>query len=633
MQYQSDLFLRHYHLHQEGELLQFLALVQPQLPQKVRPELNRSLGISANGISGRPMPPAPPAGPRKLPEDLEGDAPPRPQRQSSDLPSRGAPPPVPGRPDGPRSPPARPNRASYAEEPSSPTSPVDRPQPRTAPPIPQGIATMPPAPVSDSRPPPPPPPTAAPSTRQSTGTESLRVVDDGDDGESDYEGDYDTDIASGASHKNALNKVQEKQSSIDSEDAPRQPSVSGPPPIPTVQRGVPPPPPNQSPGNRASVDVPRAPPPAPPTRDTGVAGLDYDPYSYQAPTHGISSPTLKPGSLESPLQQASDPSLYSEFGAAGRSMPPIPPLSSPGYERAPPPPPPGASRPSRELPRKSMEAPRQSMNAARASTEPSRSSLDHGQIAQDVDLAEESVWWSQTNNPPPVFQNRNDLLCEFEDSTTSKRGGRTTISRDVYVLFQDYSQTIITARFDPKIPSDATLEQRHEPPPRLRKEQLEDLHSRIGSAISAAASAKQNSTIGDGTAHALVVDLVQAQPNALLPVGNRAYGALVYANMANATVQQYDEIRPGDIIAFRNAKFSGKHGAMHGKYSEDVGKPDHVGIVTEWDGTKKKVRALEQGRENRKAKIESFRVGDLKSGEIRIFRAMDRSSIGWESGS
>ena len=129
---------------------------------------------------------------------------------------------------------------------------------------------------------------------------------------------------------------------------------------------------------------------------------------------------------------------------------------------------------------------------------------------------------------------------------------------------------------------------------------------------------------------ALVRDLMSALPDALLPVGVRAYGALVYANLANASVRQFDEIRPGDIVTFRNTKFQGHRGAMHTKYSIEVGKPDHVGVVIDWDGTKKKVRAWEQGRESKKVKAESFKFGDMKSGEVKVWRVMARSWVSWE---
>jgi len=177
---------------------------------------------------------------------------------------------------------------------------------------------------------------------------------------------------------------------------------------------------------------------------------------------------------------------------------------------------------------------------------------------------------------------------------------------------------------------DVSLEQRHEPPPaKLRQDQLEEAYNQFGRLIAEQVNAKQNNVVGDGSPHSLVVELLKAYPSALPPVGTRAYGALVYANLANASVQQHDEIRPGDIVSFRNAKFQGKHGGLHQRYQLEAGKPDHVGIVIEWDGTKKKIRAAEQGRESKKMKIESFRLGDLRSGEVRVWRVMSRSWVNW----
>ncbi len=269
--------------------------------------------------------------------------------------------------------------------------------------------------------------------------------------------------------------------------------------------------------------------------------------------------------------------------------------------------------------------------SGRRSMDQPRTSNEHGYIAATVDLALNTQWWVQPNMPPPVFQQRQDLIYEVEESTSSKRGGKTTISRDVYVLFTDYSQTVITARYDPREPEEANLEQRHEPPPpRLRQDQLEEAHRRFGQHIIEGATAKQNSVVRDGSPHSLILELLQPLPDTLRPVGIRAYGALVYANLANASIQQYDEIRPGDIITLRNAKFQGHRGPMHQKYVAEAGKPDHVGVVVDWDGTKKKVRAWEQGRESRKVKMESFKLGDLRSGEVKIWRVMPRSWVGWE---
>lgn len=71
---------------------------------------------------------------------------------------------------------------------------------------------------------------------------------------------------------------------------------------------------------------------------------------------------------------------------------------------------------------------------------------------------------------------------------------------------------------------------------------------------------------------------------------------------------------------------------MYVKYSVEVGKFDYVVVVGEWDGIKKKVRVWEQGCESKKVKLESFKFDDLRSGEVKIWRVMFRSWIGWEGG-
>ena len=275
------------------------------------------------------------------------------------------------------------------------------------------------------------------------------------------------------------------------------------------------------------------------------------------------------------------------------------------------------------------------MNARRSMDQ---SSGEHSIMATDFDLGQSSMWWTQPNLPPPSLQNRSDILYEVESSTSSKRGGKATTSTDVYVLYPDYSQTTINATFDPQDPSHAALEQRHErPPPPPRKDQLESASAQFGAVIAASAASKLNTTVLSGSSSDFVPSLLEPlKTQALVPVGMRSFGALVYANLANTSTQVFDEIRPGDIVTFRNAKFGGHKGGLHQKYAVDVGMgKEHVGVVAEWDGTKKKIRAWEQGREEKgkkgKVKEESWKMGDLRSGEVRVWRVMGRGWVGWDS--
>ncbi|GFP57471.1 SH3 domain-containing protein C23A1.17 [Trichoderma asperellum] len=274
---------------------------------------------------------------------------------------------------------------------------------------------------------------------------------------------------------------------------------------------------------------------------------------------------------------------------------------------------------------------RPSLSAPRRSIDHHRPSMDSGFIAGDIDLAVQSGWWKQSNQVPPVLQGRKDIYFECDESTTTNQGEQTMITRETFILFQDYSQTILTVRYDPYDPSTVELEQRHEGPPKtMRQDQMEEAYDTFGRKISAAAIAKKDQVVGDGSAASFVLEMIRPLEDALWPISTRSYGALVYSNMANASTQQHDAIRPGDIITIRNAKFQGKHGPMHAKYSAEVGKPDHVGVVAEWDGTKKKVRAWEQGRDGKKVRQESYKLDDLRSGEVKIWRVVSRSWVGWQ---
>ncbi|KAL8746530.1 MAG: hypothetical protein Q9190_001476 [Brigantiaea leucoxantha] len=571
------------------------------------------------------------------PLPISHDRPPQPPPHG---PHGGPPPSLPSRPREPRL------RDSYSAQsptltsenvsPTSPISSITQPKRSSQPPPVPGSAPAIPPPTPQSRAPPPPPPIGAPPSRVATGDSRIpppvprdRAAQESDEEVTEYEGDYDTDIAPNASHKEALKSYSKSSSKASSAEhdygeddirdtrlPPSSTSVSAP-------RAVPPLPPSQPPSQpprvqRQSSDMPRIPPPIPPPKEQNVGGLtsNYDSHDSMPPSQSerrrmetISVGDYKPSAPENPDQlDTTSPVLTSSHYALGSS------LNANG----------------RQAPRQSLDVQRNS-SSARRSTEAPRASSEQGYIAEDVDLGRNSLWWVQPNTPPPLLQNRREIIYEVEESSTTRRGGRQAITKTVYVLYIDYSQTIITAHFDPREPSEAALEQHHEPPPsRLRQDQLETAHTRFGSHIAEGANAKKETTVGDGTPNALILDLLLSLPNALGPVGVRSYGALVYTNLANASVQQFDEIRAGDIVTFRNAKFQGHRGAMHAKYSADVGKPDHVAVVLDWDGTKKKVHAYEQGRESRKVKVESFKLGDMRSGEVKVWRVMARQWVGWE---
>ena len=484
------------------------------------------------------------------------------------------------------------------------------------------------------RAPPPPPPINAPSRRSLTGDKGMspdekRRQDQDDEEITEYEGDYDTDIASGAAHKDALKSharasSQEDASITGETPLPNVTQVSREPASPEAPRAVPPPPPSLPQRSKPQPDVPRAAPPPPPSFEQNEDEIDeYDPYRYHSPVHGIPSsskenaPPFADPATEEPDQVYTSPTpQHRRMPSAAQQQ------SSPSAAK-------NLSAQSHIDHRQSSEMHRTS-TTVRRSGDTTRPSGEHF-IASDIDLSL-GGWWAQPNLPPTPFQDRTDVIFEIDESSTSRRGGKKTVSKEVYVLFMDYSQTQISVQFEATEPYVATkLEQKHEPPPRSpRQDQLEAAHEKYGPQLANTAKSKENVTIGDGSPQALPYELISAIPDALPPVGPRAWGALIYTNFANATIQQYDEIRQGDLATFRNARFGGHRGPMKTKYSIEVGKPDHVGIVVDWDGSKKKLRVWEQGRESKKVKVESFKLGDMKSGEVKVWRVMSRAWVGWE---
>lgn len=592
--------------------------------------------VSTVSVSEARGPPPPPPGYLASPTS--------PKRQSHYASTQISPPPPMQIPTSPTTPGGSTRRTSYIRGSTAPPVPVMLNASQTSPPV--------------VRPPPPPPPTGPPPQH------SGQMLSDTEGEVTEYEADYDTDLANKDAHKDALKAHHPhhhhhggKASDGDEDDDTPLPSptLSSPPPIP---RAVPPPPPPSGPprAKRQSMDMPRSapppPPPAPPAAPPrealryGASESEDDEEEEEAAYVQRQAPPPPPPSGPPPPPIHQVPPTPTQYAPLPPPQgPPPPPSHAPPAAHPPPPPAPPSDYMPETLPRKSFgSGTRPSIDAARQSSStsipPARRSMDQNRpstmsdhVARDIDLSEHSQWWKYPARVPPAFENRSkDLTYEIEETTANSRTGRVTITREIYVLFHDYSQTVVTARFDRDDPSSATIEQRHEPPPpHLRQDQLEEYHGKYGAKIYDGAVTRQNTVVGDGDAYTFLKELFTIVPNALKPVGNRSYGALVYANLANASVQQYDEIRPGDVVTFRNAKFQGHKGGLHQKYAVEVGKPDHVAVVMDWDGTKKKVRVVEQGREKGKVKVDGFKVGDLRSGEVKVWRVVGREWVGWAS--
>ena len=129
--------------------------------------------------------------------------------------------------------------------------------------------------------------------------------------------------------------------------------------------------------------------------------------------------------------------------------------------------------------------------------------------------------------------------------------------------------------------------------------------------------------IGDGTYHGFIEATLGQVPNASSPpasAGPDAYGYLIYQQTGSSVQKRASEILPGDIVWLKDAKMKG-HKGLH-TYTQLVGEGEEacVGIVSEFEAKKFKVRVFQANQHVGQQTVESvsYRLEDLKSGVVKV---------------
>ncbi|KAI5958082.1 hypothetical protein KGF57_002890 [Candida theae] len=244
-----------------------------------------------------------------------------------------------------------------------------------------------------------------------------------------------------------------------------------------------------------------------------------------------------------------------------------------------------------------------------------------------------STWWLKNELPDSLVSKIGvDLIYEVETNKIHKRGGRTTIYRDYYVLFYDLSQLVFELEFEESDPRNTIrlANQFTKPYPPIRKDLLDNNHREFGGEIVNAASHYIGSKL-DSDLIAVVFQSSQLRQKLLPPIGNKSYGVTIYKNFNNSNVSKIDDIKAGDILWIKNGKFS-THKGLIGSKSVTVGdgsdNSTFAGIIYEYDPKKEKFKVVEQDASGH-VKKESYKIGEFKSGRIRVFRPVSRVYVDW----
>ncbi|KAI0927093.1 hypothetical protein AcW1_007558 [Taiwanofungus camphoratus] len=163
----------------------------------------------------------------------------------------------------------------------------------------------------------------------------------------------------------------------------------------------------------------------------------------------------------------------------------------------------------------------------------------------------------------------------------------------------------------------------------LSADDLMAIWGRVGVQIHETASVlfekSRKSLVGDGSYLGFVTAVLSQVPNAAQPAPPfETFGYLTYAQTGSAVQKRASDVMPGDVIVLQDAKFKGHKGLQIYHQTVGVGEPLFA-IVSDYEMKKAKVKVFQANQHVGQQTVESasYRLEDLKSGSIKIFRVLE----------
>ncbi|KAG7743413.1 hypothetical protein KL932_002154 [Ogataea haglerorum] len=401
--------------------------------------------------------------------------------------------------------------------------------------------------------------------------------------------------------------------------APRAPTSTAPP-VPPVP-AVPPVPPPMSDSSEEVVTGYEA------DDDTDIAQADKPVNSPMRPAPVVAPPPPVTKAPTAPLPPKTSPAV-----PAARPPPPIP--TSPLAQTAP-----------RAFPSSSVQSKERRLSGSKTATShippppppvaapvqtDNTGSTMHSGFRSSMEISDygsSSKWWLTKSLPAEL--SARDVYYEVDSHELKKRNGKTVVYLDYYVVNQDYSTKIWELSYDAANPDKlATFVETVREKPAANSTYLLEASRKYG----AVAFQLSSSVVGTSKVQEDLVSWVfkQLPHDVMPPVGSKTFGATIYRNTNNVEINQLDEIRPGDVLVILKGRFEGhSSGPFHKSKTAELGfngKP-YAAFVAGFDPSKGKIKVIEQSA--RGVQSTSYKLGDFKSGKIRIFRIVGRNYFGW----
>lgn len=150
---------------------------------------------------------------------------------------------------------------------------------------------------------------------------------------------------------------------------------------------------------------------------------------------------------------------------------------------------------------------------------------------------------------------------------------------------------------------------------------------RVGIQIHEVAAAlhekSKKGVVGDGSYLGFVTTVLGQVPNAAQPAPPfESFGYLVYSQAAAAVQRRVSDIMPGDVLVAHDAKFKGHKGLQSYHQHVGVGQP-LLAVIVDFETKKSKVKVFQANQHVGQQSVEaaSYRLEDLKSGEVKVSSA------------
>ncbi|CCH59478.1 hypothetical protein TBLA_0B06550 [Henningerozyma blattae CBS 6284] len=250
------------------------------------------------------------------------------------------------------------------------------------------------------------------------------------------------------------------------------------------------------------------------------------------------------------------------------------------------------------------------------------------------------TWWINKKNPRHLFDPNVKYILEVDDYEIDKRLNEEVNFRDFYFLFEDYSQLHISIQYDKKHPRKTAIAKQSYIPLKFSLGILNYYSVEYGSKILDCSREMLGKKISleKGPFVPRVLEAIQGTDlNTLLPpINNRTFGITVFKYNAGEIMdpETFKNIKGGDILVIRSGLFMKHEKSILLKGKTKLGKEadlnsgiPYSSIISDFDIEKGKLRVIEEYHD--KIIQNSYSLDQLKRGQLRIFRVVDRECIGW----